>query len=268
MSHSSGKTRALVAALLAAVALAGCSSAGKQDPTADWSQERLYQEAKRELEYGNFPTAIDHFETLEARYPFSPKAVQAQLEIAYAYYRYGEDESAIAACERFLKLHPTHEAVAYAYYLRGLVRYNQGGTFLSNVFPRDMARTDQQRLRLALNDFRAVVEQFPNSEYAADARKRVLYLRNQMARHELEVAQFYFKRSAYAAVINRIDYLIAHYDGAPAVPDALALQARAYDRLGMADMARDTRRVLAANWPDHPALAGEDGSRRAALDER
>lgn len=268
MSHSSGKTRALGAALLAAVALAGCSSAGKQDPTADWSQERLYQEARRNMELANFLIAIDYFETLEARYPFSPLALQAQLDIAYAYYRYGEDESAIAACDRFIKLHPTHEAVAYAYYLRGLVRFNHGNTFLSDIFPRDMSRRDQQRLRRAFEDFRAVAEQYPNSEYGADARKRMAYLRNEMARHELDVARFYFKRSAYAAAINRIDYLMAHFDGAPAVPDALALQARAYDRLGMADMARDTRRVLAANWPEHPGLDPDNGSRRAALDER
>lgn len=267
MSHCYRKSRTLVVALLAAVAVAGCSSMQK-DPTADWSQERLYEEATRALERADFQIAIDYFETLEARYPFSPLARQAQLDIAYAYYRFGEDESAIAACDRFIKLHPTHEAVAYAHYLRGLIRYNRGSTFLSDIFPRDMSRTDQQRLRRSFEDFRAVVEQFPNSDYAADARKRMVYLRNAMARHELEVARFYFTRSAYAAVINRVDYLIAHFDGAPAVPDALALQARAYDQLGMADMARDTRRVLAANWPDHAALGADDGTRQAVLDER
>lgn len=266
MSHSPRKPRALGAALLAAVALAGCSSKD-HDPTADWSKERLYEEAKREMDGANFSTAIDYFETLEARYPFGPLALQAQLDIAYAYYRYGEDESAIAACDRFIKLHPTHEAVAYAYYLRGLIRYNQGRSFVNDIFPRDMARMDQQRLRKAFDDFSTVVDRFPNSDYAADARKRMVHLRNQMARHELEVARFYFKRSAYAAVINRIDYLVSHYDGAPAVADALALQIRAYRRLDMADMARDTRRVLAANWPDHPAL-GAEGTTRAAVDER
>lgn len=267
MSHFSRKTRTLGAALLAAVVLAGCSSK-QHDPTADWSKERLYEEAKREMDGANFSTAIDYFETLEARYPFGPLALQAQLDLAYAYYRYGEDESAISACERFIKLHPTHEGVAYAHYLRGLVRYERGRSFVNDFFPRDMARMDQERLRKAFDDFRTVVDQFPDSEYAGDARKRMVYLRNEMARHELEVARFYFKRSAYAAVINRIDYLVTHYDGAPQVADALALQIRAYQRLGMADMARDTRRVLAANWPDHPALEAEGATRRTAADER
>lgn len=260
------KTRALGIALLAIVVLAACSSKD-HDPTADWSKERLYEEAKRAMDGANFQTAIDYFETLEARYPFGPLALQAQLDIAYAYYRYGEDESAIAACDRFIKLHPTHDAVAYAHYLRGLIRYNQGRSFVNDIVPRDMSRMDQQRLRRAFDDFRTVVEQFPNSQYAVDARQRLVYLRNEMARHELEVARFYFKRSAYPAAINRIDYLMAHYDGAPVVPDALALQARAYEALDMPDMARDTRRVLAANWPDHPALDPEkSGRRRAALE--
>lgn len=267
MSHPSRKIRTLGATLLAAAVLAACSWK-QEDPTADWSKERLYAEAKRAMGRASFETAIDYFETLEARYPFGTLALQAQLDIAYAYYQYGEHESAIAACDRFIKLHPTHEAVAYAHYLRGLVRYNQGRTFLNNIFPRDMSRMDQQRLRKAFDDFRTVVEQFPDSEYAGDARKRLVYLRNEMARHELEVARFYFKRSAYAATINRIDFLMAHYDGAPAVPEALALQARAYEALDMPDMARVTRRVLAANWPDHPALAALRGRRRAAVDVR
>lgn len=266
MSHFLANTRVLGIALLTAVVLAACS-AKDRDPTADWSKERLYEEAKRAMDGGNFQTAIDYFETLEARYPFGPLALQAQLDIAYAYYRFGENESAIAACDRFIKLHPTHEAVAYAHYLRGLIRYNQGRSFVNDIFPRDMSRMDQQRLRRAFDDFRTVVEQFPDSEYVADARQRLVYLRNEMARHELEVAQFYFRRSAYAAAINRIDYLIEQYDGALVMPDALALQARAYDELDMPDMARDARRVLAANWPDHPALDSGSGTRRAVLDE-
>jgi len=247
-------SRHLLVALLLAVA-AGCASKD-YDPTRDWSKEKLYQEARRAMDSGEFQTAIDYFESLEARYPFGPLALQAQLEMAYAYYRYDEDESAIAACDRFIKLHPTHEGVAYAYYMRGLVRYNQGRSFLNNVFPRDMAQMDQKRLRKAFADFRTVVEQHPNSRYAPDARQRMVYLRNQMARHELDVARFYFRRSAYTAVINRIEYLVSHYDGAPVMPDALALQVKAYQKLGMTGMANDTRRVLAANWPDNSAVAG------------
>lgn len=238
---------ALVAAVT--VALAGCSQKD-YDPTRDWSRERLYQEAKRSMENAEFEQAVEYFEILEARYPFGPLALQAQLEVAYGYYQFDEFASAIAACDRFIKLHPTHESVAYAYYLRGLVRFEQGTGFLNNFFPRDMSQMDQQRLRLAFSDFRTVVRRHGDSPYADDSRKRMIYLRNEMAMHEYETAQFYHERSAYTAALNRIDYLLENYDGAPIVPDALALQIRSYEAMGMTDLAADSRRVLADNWPE------------------
>lgn len=238
-------------ALLTGLALTlGACGQKDYDPTADWSKERLYQEAKRAMEGAEFEQAVEYFEILEARYPFGPIALQAQLEIAYGYYQFDEFESAVAACDRFIKLHPTHESVAYAYYLRGLVRFEQGTGFLNNFFPRDMSQMDQQRLRLAFSDFRTIVRQHPDSAYADDARKRMIYLRNEMAMHEYETAEFYFGRSAYAAALNRLDYLLTNYDGAPIVPDALVLQIRAYEALGMSDLAADSRRVLARNWPE------------------
>lgn len=233
--------------------LAGCAST-ERDPTADWSRERLYNEAKQAMERADFTQAIDYFETLEARYPFGDLALQAQLDVAYAYYRYGEDASAIAAADRFIKLHPTHEGTAYAHYLRGLVRYNQGSNLLNNLFPRDLSQMDPSLLRQAFSDFQTVVQQHPDSKWAGDARQRLVYLRNELAAHELGVAEFYFTRSAYTATVNRVNHLLSHYDGAPAVADALALQWRAYRALEMPDMAEDTRRVLARNWPEHPAL--------------
>lgn len=238
--------------LVLAVALTGGCASRDHDPTADWSAERLYDEARRAMDGADFQQAIEYFEILEARYPFGDLALQAQLDIAYAYYRYGEDDAAISATDRFLRLHPTHEAVAYAHYLRGLIRYNRGRSFLNNMWPRDLSQADQERLRRAADDFRAVVEGFPDSDYAEDAHQRLIYLRNEMARHEYEVAEFYFQRSAFMATANRIDYLIAHYDGATVMPDALGLQIRAYQRLGMEDRADEARRVLANNWPEHP----------------
>ncbi|MDZ7749322.1 MAG: outer membrane protein assembly factor BamD [Halofilum sp. (in: g-proteobacteria)] len=247
----------------ALVLLPGCSQKD-YDPTAGWSAERLYETAKRFMESAQFQQAVDHFETLEARYPFDPLAMQAQLDIAYSYYRYGEHDSAIAAADRFIKLHPTHEGVAYAYYLRGLVRYNLGRSFVNNVFPRDMSQMDQERLRKAFSDFRTVVTEHPDSRYAVDARKRLVYLRNKMAEHEYETAEFYFRQSAFTAVVNRVDYLLAHYDGAPVMADALALQARAYDRLGLSDLAADTRRVLAASFPERADVATATDDDKAA----
>lgn len=239
--------------VILAIMLAACSQKD-YDPTADWSKERLYEEAKLAMEAADFEQAIEYFEILEARYPFGELALQAQLEIAYGYYKYSEYESAAAACDRFIKLHPRHEAVAYAYYLRGLIRYEQGTGFLNTFYARDMSQMDQQRLRLAFADFRTVVEQHGDSAYADDARKRMVYLRNEMARHELETARFYFDRSAYTAALNRIEYLLNHYDGASVVPDALALQAEAYEHLGLSDLAADSRRILVRNWPDRANL--------------
>lgn len=244
----------LVLTAILAIVLTACSQKN-HDPTAGWSKERLYDEAKRAMEGADFEQAVEYFEILEARYPFGSLALQAQLEIAYGYYKYSEYESAAAACDRFIKLHPTHEAVAYAYYLRGLVRYEQGTGFLNNFYPRDMSQMDQRRLRQAFADFRAVVEQHGDSIYADDARKRMIYLRNEMARHELEVARFYYERSAYTAALNRLEYLLGNYDGAPVVPDALALQAGAYEHLGLSELAADSRRILVRNWPDRANLA-------------
>lgn len=236
------------------IALPACSQKN-HDPTAHWTKERLYQEAKRAMEGADFEQAVEYFEILEARYPFGDLALQAQLEIAYGYYKFSEYESAISACDRFIKLHPTHEAVAYAYYLRGLVRYEKGTGFLNTFFARDMSQMDQHRLRLAFADFRTVVEQHGDSAYADDARKRMIYLRNEMAHHELETARFYFDRSAYTAALNRIEYLLSNYDGAPVVPDALALQAETYEHLGLSELAADSRRILVRNWPDRANLA-------------
>jgi len=234
---------------MAVVAVGACSQKD-HDPTARWSKERLFQEASQAMAGADFERAIELFETLEARYPFGPLALQSQLEVAYGYYKFGEFSNSIAANDRFIKLHPAHDSVAYAYYLRGVVRYEQGTGFLNNFFPRDMSQMDQQRLRLAFADFRTVVQQYGDSPYADDARKRMIYLRNQMARHEFETARFYFQRTAYTATLNRIDYLLSNYDGAPIVPDALALQIRAYEALDMQELAADSRRVLTQNWPD------------------
>lgn len=240
-----------------ALVLTGCASSSR-DRTANWSAERLYNEAKRAMDSADFEQAIEYFEILEARYPFGDLALQAQLDIAYAYYRFDEDESAIQATQRFIRLHPTHEAVAYAYYLRGLVRYERGRSILNNIWPRDMAQMDQENLRQAFNDFRTVVEEHPDSPYAEDARQRMVYLRNQMARHEYQVAEFYIERSAYTAAVNRVEYLLDNYDEAPIVPDALALQIDAFREMGMDDRAAETRRVLAHNWPNHPAAESEE----------
>ena len=244
-------------ALAAALGAAGCASAPNPARDASASAEDLYRSAKGALSRGDFLTAIDTFETLGARYPFGTYTQQAQLDIAYAYLQQDENDNAIAAADRFIKLYPRSDDVDYAQYMKGLANYRRGGSAFEKVFPRDMARVNQNWLRSAYAEFDTLVRRYPDSRYAADAQERMVFLRDEMARHELITARFYFERGAMVAVVNRVTYLLEHFDGSRHVPDALALMASAYEALGQQDLAADTRRVLAETAPEHPeAKAG------------
>lgn len=236
--------------LIAVSLLSACASL-QSDPTADWSAARLYSEAKDQLENGNYEQSINYFETLEARYPFGRYAQQAQLEIAYAYYKYDEPDSAIAAADRFIKLNPRHPHVDYAYYLKGLVNFNRGRSFMDRFIKRDPSDMDPQPLTQAFNDFSTLVQRFPDSRYAPDARQRSVFLRNELAEYEIKVADYYLRRGAWLAVAKRCQYVLETYPGAEATPKALSLLARAYAELGKTDLERDTRRVLELNYPDY-----------------
>ncbi len=245
---------ALIASIFLIFSLAGCSLLPKQiDETKGWSASRLYTEAKSALNGQDYETAIRYYELLEARYPFGRYAQQAELEVAYAYYKWDEPESAIAAADRFIKLHPRHPNVDYAYYLKGLINFNRNAGFLQRFFPQDLASRDPGASRQAFFDFRDLVKKFPNSRYAPDARARMLYLRNTLAKHEMNVAAYYMKRGAYVAVVNRCKYIVEHYDRSPQVPEALAVMAQAYDKMQMPDLANDARRVLNKSYPGYVA---------------
>lgn len=223
----------------------------KTDETADWSASRIYSTAKTALDEGDYQEAIRYFELLEARYPFGRYAQQAQLEVAYAYYKYDEPESAIAATERFIKLHPRHPHVDYAYYLKGLVNFDRNTSFMERFFPQDPSTRDPGSARQAFFDFRELIRRFPDSRYADDAAKRMLFLRNTLAQHELNVAHYYMRRGAYVAAANRAKQVVEHYDGSTVVPQALTVMADAYQRMGMNDLASDAQRVLSFNYPDY-----------------
>ncbi|RMG34013.1 MAG: outer membrane protein assembly factor BamD [Gammaproteobacteria bacterium] len=240
--------RRLFWSLLLALLLGGCSSIfGEKDETKGWSQQKLYNEASSELAAGGYEKAIEYYEKLEARYPFGKYAHQAQLDVAYAYYKADEPESALAAADRFIKFHPGHPAVAYAYYLKGLVNFNRSLGFLSRYLPTDLSQRDAGAAVDSYKDFERVVQQFPDSEYAEDARKRMLYLRNNLARHEVHVARYYIKRGAFVAAADRANYVVENYQRTPAVKNALEIMIEAYTRLGLDDLAADAQRVLAAN---------------------
>lgn len=230
--------------------LSGCASSPEEsDETKGWAAEKFYQEAATALKGGDYETAIKYFEKLEARYPFGRYAQQAQLETAYAYYKFNEPESAIAAADRFIKLHPRNERVDYAYYLRGLASFPASNNVIENVVGRDPTQLDEAASRRSFNYFAELVKQFPNSEYVKDAKSRMIYLRNSLAQYELNVAKFYFKRGAYVATANRAKYIVDNYQNTPSMPDALKLMAAAYQKMGIKGLADDTLRVLDKNQP-------------------
>lgn len=233
--------------LLTAVLLAGCSGLDEKDETRGWSQQKLYSEATADLNAGSYESAIKYYEILESRYPFGKYAHQAQINLAYAYYRFEEPASALAAADRFIKLHPRHPATAYAHYLKGLVNFNRSLGFLDRFLPTDTSQRDPGAALDSYNDFAEVLAQFPNSEYAEDSARRMLYLRNNLARHEVNVARYYIRRGAYLAAANRAEFVVQNYQRTPALRDALEIMIDAYAKLGMEQLESDTRRVLALN---------------------
>jgi outer membrane protein assembly factor BamD len=245
--------------MLLAAALAGCGLLPEQsDETKDWSAQRLYAAAKSDLAEGNYERAIKMFERLEARYPFGPYAQQAQLEVAYAYYKDNEPASAIAAADRFIKLYPNHPHVDYAYYLKGLANFIEERGLLAGLGSQDMSERDPRAARESFEAFRELVTRFPDSKYTPDALARMRYLVNALASHEVHVARYYFKRGAYVAAANRGKYVVENYPQAPALEEALYLMAMSYDRLELADLRDDALRVLKLNFPASPYLAGQD----------
>jgi outer membrane assembly lipoprotein YfiO len=226
-----------------------------EEKTKNWSASQLYEAGKTSLGRADYAQAIKYFETLEARYPFGPHAQQAELKIAYAYYKSEEPDSAIAAADRFIKTYPRHPNVDYAYYLKGLVNFNRGLGFLERFIPSDSSQRDPGAARQAFFDFAELVKQFPRSRYAEDATLRMVYLRNRLAQHEVHVADYYMRRKAYLAAANRANYVVENYPRTPAVPDALAIMVEAYKKLELTELSQDALRVLQTNYPDHPYLA-------------
>jgi outer membrane protein assembly factor BamD len=252
------KMQRILAFLMVMSLFTGCSLLpGQIDETKDWSASKLYYSAKEQLGEGNFANAIKLFETLEARYPYGAYAQQAQLEVAYAYYKDNEPASAIAACERFIKLHPNHPNVDYAYYLRGLANFVEDQSFMARFGDQDMSDRDPKSAREAFDAFQQLATRFPTSKYAADAVARMKYLVNSMAANEVHVARYYFKRGAYVAAANRCKYVLEHYQQAPAQEEALALMAKSYDKLGMNDLRDDALKVLKHNFPKSPFITGD-----------
>ena len=246
-----------IAMLSAALFVSGCGLLPKnKDETAGWSAQRLYSEAKDNLNDGNYERAIQLFETLEARYPFGRYAQQAQLEVAYAYYKDNEPISAVAAADRFIKLHPNHPNVDYAYYLKGLANFNDDLGILGRWVDQDLSERDPRAAREAFQAFKELVTRFPESKYTPDATARMKYLVNALASNEVHVAKYYLKRQAYVAAVNRAKEVVKTYPEAPATEEALAVMVVAYDKLKLPDLRDDASRVLKLNFPNSQYARG------------
>jgi len=245
--------------LAVALTLGGCGLLPEvKDETSGWSAQKLYAEAKDNLNEGNYERAVKLFETLESRYPFGRYAQQAQLEVAYAYYKDNEPISAIAACDRFIKLHPNHPNVDYAYYLKGLANFNDDLGMLGNLVEQDMSERDPQAARDAFISFKELVTRFPDSKYAEDSRARMNYLLNALASNEVHVAKYYMKRQAWVAAANRAREVLKNYPDAPALEEALAIMVVAYDKLQLTNLRDDTLRVMNLNFPNSKYAKGVD----------
>ena len=239
----------LVTMISLVLGLIACGPAKQEiDPTADWTVDIFYNEARKAMSNGNYLTAIEYYETLESRFPFGQYATQAQIDVAYAYFKFDEPDSAITALDRFIKLHPRHESVDYAYYLKGIVNYERGGTVLDILKERDLSDFDRNLLLNAYNDFKLLIQRFPESRYAADARQRMIHLRDELARSDFKIAKYYASRDAWVAVTGRTQFILQNYQGTSVIQDTLKLQIEAYQRLGLNDLAADTQRILNLNF--------------------
>jgi len=239
--------------LLSALLLVACSNTS-EDHTAGWSPNKIYSEAREEIDSGAWDKAVPLLEKLEGRAAGTPLAQQAQLDKAYAQYKAGEKAQAVATLERFMKLHPVSPAYDYALYLKGLVNFNDNLGLFSWLSRQDLSERDQKAAKDSFEAFRELVERFPQSRYTRDARQRMTYIVNSLAQYEVHVARYYYERGAYVAAVNRAQSAIADYRDVPATREALTILMQSYDALGMTQLRDDTRRVLEASWPQSRVL--------------
>lgn len=245
LSPSASLSRSALLMMAAASLLIGC---GRDDAIQEIGAAQLYEQGADQLRKNNYAGAITSFRNLSIRYPFAPQARQAQLDLLYAFYRAGQTEEAIDIAETFVRENPRLPEVAYCLYMMGLIYFDKEPNVLERLFNVDISQRPPKETYLAFSSFQDLIRQFPDSAYVADARQRMIYLRNRLATYENHVARYYLQRGAYVAAINRGKYALEHYPGAPQLEETLALMVEAYESLGMMDLAQDTRRVLEENY--------------------
>lgn len=250
-------TRAFI--LIAAISMSACAIFGNPNPpdeTKGWSEQKLYATGQEKMADRNFDKAIEYFQKLESRYPHGVYATQAQLEVAYAYYKKTEPVLCISALDRFIKLHPNHPNLDYAYYLKGLATFNERG-FMEKSTGQEINDRDPKTLKVSFSAFKELTERFPTSRYYKDATQRMVYLVNALALHEMHVAHYYMQRKAYVAALNRAHYVLETYPNSVAIEDALVTMISAYDSMELNDLKADTLRILKTNYPENPMVTGK-----------
>ncbi|MFW5431286.1 MAG: outer membrane protein assembly factor BamD [Methylophilaceae bacterium] len=257
--------QSLFLALLLGSILSGCAIFGdptELDDTKGWQAQRIYEEGALKMAENNYDEALRYFQVLESRFPHGKYATQAQLEIIYAHHKKKDPVSTIAAAERFIKLHPNHRNVDYAYYLKGLATFNERGPF-EKLTKQQINDRDPKALKLSFAALKELVERYPKSRYVNDAKLRMEYLVNTLAQHEIHVSRYYMDRKAYLAALNRAKYVLQYYPHSTAVEEALVITVSAYDYMDLEDLKNDSLRVLKTNYPENPMVTG-----KIAEDER
>jgi outer membrane protein assembly factor BamD len=238
-----------VVLLIILLLFSGCSGK-KQDITRDWPADRLYYAARSEMSDRRYEKAIDYYRKLESRYPYGRFAQQGMIDMAYAYWKHEEPELALATCDRFIREHPNHIDIDYVYYLKGRINFNEDQGIIGMVHKKDIADTDPVAAREAFDAFKILVTRYPKSKYAPDARERMTYLVDALARHDLKVAEYYFRRGAYVAAVNRAQDVVTTYPRTPAVEQALAIMVGGYKAMGLEELSEGAQRTLKANFPN------------------
>ena len=234
------------------IAIAGCSSNDVEvDKVPDRSAQALYQDAKEAMDIGLYQKAIQTLSAIDSRYPFGPISHQVQLDLIYSYYKGGDIAQGIALVDRFTRLNPAHKDIDYVYYMRGLINQSAEENLFQDMAGIDRTDRDPEASRSAFNDFKTIVTDYPDSKYAADARKRMIAIKSRLAQYEIAVAKYYIKREAYASAANRGRYVVEYFAPSPEIEQALEIMIECYDKLGLKDLKKNAMQVMAANYPNN-----------------
>jgi outer membrane protein assembly factor BamD len=246
--------RFITALTISSSLLLGACSTVEEEEAMRGTERGIYEQAQSHMRNENFPMAVQKLQLIESRFPFGKYAEQAQLELIYAHYRSSDFAEAMEAADRFIRLHPRHANVDYAYYVKGLAAFTDGASIFDRFIPGDVASRDTGPALQAFGAFSEMISRFPSSQFAADARARMVYLRNLLARHEIHVANYYFKRRAFVSALRRGQYVVENFPKTPAVADGLAVMIQAYNSMGLHEQADTSLEVLKLNFPDYPAI--------------